>query len=300
MQNPFRIFEPDIRKNSCKGDFEKIKSIYFYEIFDLFVNRYKWSDLPEEILPMYIEQTLFWNGLGVFIHDKIGGYAFMKVALSGMPDIYNIPEDRIAYTANGYIQEYGKDNSCILWDNYSTMPFYYKALMYADSMANTWKTKNINMYAQRTPIALCSSDNEKLSYEIIGENYDNYVPVIKVSDSLNMKDVKAVNMGAPYIVDKCEEELRDLWAQVCTLMGIENNPVEKGERLVTGETAGNNGIIEANRNVGLTLRRRCANAINKMWGLNVAVDFNSELPTMLNGFIPRTKDIIGKGGDTIE
>ena len=25
--------------------------------------------------------------------------------------------------------------------------------MYADAMANTWKTKGINMYAQRTPVA---------------------------------------------------------------------------------------------------------------------------------------------------
>ena len=300
MKHPLRRFETDIFKHGEKGDYDTIKSVYFYQIFDLFVNRYKWHNLPEEILPMYIEQTLFWNGLGVFIKDDVAGYAFMKVALAGLPDIYNIPEDRIAYSANGYIEEYGKNNSCILWDNYSTMPFYYKALMYSDAMANCWKTKQINMYAQRTPIALCSSDNEKLSYEIVGESYDNYVPVIKVNDSLNMKDVKAVNMGAPYIVDKCEQELRDLWAQVCTAMGIENNPVEKGERLVTGETAGNNGMIEACRNVGLTLRRRCAEAINDLWGLDVSVEFNSELPTMLNGFIPESKDVLGKGGDTIE
>lgn len=300
MRNPLRQFEKNIFKDKTTSDFEKIKTIYFYEIFDLYVNRYKWSGLPKEILPMYIEQTLFWNGLGVFIKDELAGYAFMKVALSGMPDIYNIPEDRIAYSANGYIEEYGKNNSCILWDNYSTMPFYNKAIMYADSMANCWKTKNINMYAQRTPIALCSSDNEKMSFEIIGENYDNYLPVIKINDSLNMKDMKALNMGAPYIVDKCEQELRDLWAQVATLLGIENNPVEKGERLVTGETAGNNGIIEANRNVGLTLRRRCAKAINILWGLDVKVDFNSELPTMLNGYIPESKNIIGKAGDEIE
>lgn len=299
MKNSLRVFEK-ITRNNPKDDFEAIKSIFFYNIFDVFVNRYKWNGLPKEILPMFIEQTLFWNGLGVFIKDEFAGYAFMKVSLTGMPDIYNIPSDRMAYTANGYIEEYGKDNSCILWDNYSTMPFYYKALMYADSMANTWKTKNINMYAQRTPVALSSSDNEKMSFEILGEMYENYLPVLKVSDSLNLKDIKALNLGAPYIVDKCEQELRDLWSQVMTLLGYESNPVEKGERLVTGETAGNNGQIEANRNVGLALRRRCANAINDLWGLNVTVDFNSELPTMLNGYAPDKYMIQGKAGDNNE
>lgn len=299
MRNPLRIFERNINKKK-NSDFETIKSIFFYDIFDVFVNRYKWNNLPKEILPMYIEQTLFWRGLGVFIKDDIAGYAFMNVSLSGLPDIYNIPQDRIAYTANGYIEEYGKENSCILWNNYSTMPYYYKALMYADAMANTWKTKNINMYAQRTPVALSSSDNEKMSFEILGEMYDNYLPVLKVSDSLNLKDIKALNMGAPYIVDKCEQELRDLWSQVLTSLGYESNPVEKGERLVTGETAGNNGQVEANRNVGLTLRRRCANAINDLWGLNVTVDFNSELPTMLNGYVPDKYMQKGKEGDEIE
>lgn len=299
MRNPLRVFERNINKKKC-SDFETIKSIFFYDIFDIFVNRYTWKNLPEEILPMYIEQTLFWNGLGVFIKDDIGGYAFMKVALSGLPDIYNIPKDRIAYTANGYIEEYGKENSCILWNNYSTMPYYYKSLMYADAMANTWKTKGINMYAQRTPVALSSSDNEKLSFEVVGEEYDNYLPIIKLSDSLNLKDIKALNMGAPYIVDKCEQELRDLWSQVLTSLGYESNPVEKGERLVTGETAGNNGQIEANRNVGLSLRRRCAKTINELWGLNVTVDFNSELPTMMNGYVPDKYMQKGKEGDVIE
>ena len=163
MRNPLRVFEK-CKNKKIIDDFETIKTIFFYDIFDIFVNRYKWNDLPKEILPMYIEQTLFWHGLGVFIKDDIAGYAFMKVALSGLPDIYNIPQDRIAYTANGYIEEYGKENSCILWNNYSTMPYYYKALMYADSMANTWKTKGINMYAQRTPVALSSSDNEKMTF----------------------------------------------------------------------------------------------------------------------------------------
>ena len=89
MRNPLRVFERNINKKKC-SDIETIKSIFFYDIFDIFVNRYTWNNLPEEILPMYIEQTLFWNGLGVFIKDDIAGYAFMKVSLSGLPDIYNL------------------------------------------------------------------------------------------------------------------------------------------------------------------------------------------------------------------
>ena len=71
-------------------------------------------------------------------------------------------------------------------------------------------------------------------------------------------------------------------------MGFESNPIEKRERLVVGETQGNNGETEAMRNSGLVMRQRCADAMNRMWGLNVNVKFRSNLPSMVNGFIPDT------------
>ena len=46
MKNPLRIFEQNINKKN-KSDFERIKSIFFYDIFDIFVNRYKWNSLPK-------------------------------------------------------------------------------------------------------------------------------------------------------------------------------------------------------------------------------------------------------------
>lgn len=72
--------------------------------------------------------------------------------------------------------------------------FVLSAQMYAEALETAWKTKNLNMYAQRTPVALVSSDEQKLSYQIFGENYDNYVPVIKLTDSFDLDKVKAINM----------------------------------------------------------------------------------------------------------
>ena len=48
MRNPLRIFERNVNKKKS-SDFETIKAIFFYDIFDIFVNRYKWNNLPEEI-----------------------------------------------------------------------------------------------------------------------------------------------------------------------------------------------------------------------------------------------------------
>lgn len=281
-KNPYRRFEPDIYKNRANVQ-DRITWYFFNQIMNLFINRFEWVNLPKEIEPFYIERVLFFDGVGGLIYDDhVNSYAFTKLNLSGQYDIYNIPTDRWAYANNGYLKEYGKDNSVIVWDSATAYPYANTAMMYAEEMANVWRTRSINMFAQRTPVALASSDDEKLSYQVFGDEYANYVPVIKISDTLNIKNLQALTLGAPYVVDKLEDEITVLWARVLTDLGYESNPSEKRERLISDEVAGNNGQTEAFRNVGLALRERAINAANELWGWGASVKFRSTLPTPIN------------------
>ena len=280
-KNPYRIFEPDLKKSQNGKDY--VTFYFFNQIMNLFINRFKWEGLPPEIEPFYIERVLFFDGLGSFIYDDVVEmFAFTKVNLSGTYDIYNIPTDRWAYANNGYLKEYGKTNSVIVWDSPTAYPYCNTAMMYAEEMANVWRTRSINTFAQRTPVAIASSDDEKLSYQVLGDEYANYVPFIKISDTLNLKNLQAISLSAPYVVDKLEDELTVLWSRVLTDLGYESNPSEKRERLISEEVAGNNGQAEAFRNIGLSLRIRAIRACNKLFGWNASVTFRSELPTPLN------------------
>lgn len=280
-KNPYRVFEPKLKDDGKNRDI--ITFYFFNQIMNLFINRFEWSGLPKEIEPFYIERVLFFDGLGGFIcDDVVNMFAFTKLNLSGMYDIYNIPTDRWAYANNGYLKEYGKGNSVIVWDSPTAYPYCNTAMMYAEEMANVWRTRSINMFAQRTPVAIASTDDEKLSYQIVGEDYENYVPIIKISDTLNIKNLQAINLNAPYVVDKLEDELTVLYSRVLTDLGYESNPSEKRERLISDEVAGNNGQAEACRNIGLALRQRAINAANELFGWNATVRFRSDLPTPLN------------------
>ena len=76
MKNPLRVFEfsnknknPPI--NAVDIPTNDITAWYFYKIHNLFCNRYKWENLPKEILPWMIESFLFYNGVGVFSVDDV-------------------------------------------------------------------------------------------------------------------------------------------------------------------------------------------------------------------------------------
>lgn len=295
MKNPFRMFE----KFGDKG--QNLVQTYFYtKILDLYCSRFKWNNLPKYIPPDFLEKTLFYRGNAVFIHDdNIDMFAVMKSNLTGLPDIYNIPDIRQAYAVNGYLKDYTKENSVIIWDNHSRMPFYYKAVMYAETLANAWNTRELNMFTHRTPFVIKSNSQQRLTYANIGNEYECLVPIIKVDDTVDLKNLDVLKLDSPWLVNNISVYINDTWSQVLTDLGYESNPINKKERVISQEVNGNNGETEGQRNVSLDMRKRACDAINKLWGLNMSVEFNSNMPTSLNGFSPED-GVVNKGGEQRE
>lgn len=278
-QSPFQVTQNFKNKNGC----DELEMYFFYKYYNIAVSRFEWVNLPKEIEPFFIEDVMFWRGKGLMIKDPvINKYAFMRCNLTGLIDIYNIPEDRFAFASTGYFEEYGKDDSVILWDTPLTMPKFYTIKFYAKQMANLWQTKDINIYAQRTPLVVAMSQENRLSYENVINKYNQYIPTIKVDDYMNLDKLKVLKTEAPYLVDKLEHEMTVLESRLFTELGIENNPVEKKERLITDEVQGNSGATEMYRQSCLCTRERFCKQCNALWGLDISVRFRSELPTQLN------------------
>ena len=59
-----------------------------------------------------------------------------------------------------------------------------------------------------------------------------------------------------------------------TYLGINNSNQEKRERLVEDEVSANNDQVNAFRNIALNARKQACEEINKMFGLNVDVEWN--------------------------
>lgn len=273
MKNPLRIYE-DFKSGNCSKSF-----VYWYhKLMNLALVRYEWKNLPKEIEPIFVEKTLFYNSIGAFVvDDETGIPCFFNTNLTGNIDIYDFPEIRQTYASNGYWEDYGKHNSVLVMDNPTMFPMAVTAMMYAERLDNLWRTIDVNIYAQRTPVVLASTQETRLSYKVLSEKYKSYVPIIEVSDTLDLEKFKAISLEAPYVADKLQDQIRYTIAQFLTDCGYNNNAQQKKERLVSSETEGNNGEIEAGRNIGLISRKRCADQCNKLFGWNIDVVFRSDL-----------------------
>ena len=106
--------------------------------------------------------------------------------------------------------------------------------------------------------------------------YDGNMPVIFADKNISPNAIKVMQTESPFIADKLYQLKTNIWNEALTLLGISNINVQKKERLISDEVMRNQGGTIASRYSRLNARRQAANEINKMFGLNIEVDYRED------------------------
>lgn len=254
---------------------------YYNRLLELAINMYEWKNLPDTVDERFLELTLFSDGMAVFFQDDGGlGYLCLQCMIGGELDVYRIPIDRTAYTTNGYQMRLNNQNSVIIFNNYTHTNSMLDVEMYARRLYEIERTIDVNVKAQKTPLVIRATENQRLTLKNMYMQYDGNEPFIFGDKNLDMDGIKVLKTDAPYVADKLNILKRQIWNEALTYLGIENSNTEKKERLVSDEVTTNLGGVEAQRFCRLNARRQAAKAINEMFGLNISVDFRQETQTV--------------------
>lgn len=254
---------------------------YYNRLLELAINMYEWKNLPDTVDERFLELTLFSDGMAVFFQDDGGlGYLCLQCMIGGELDVYRIPIDRTAYATNGYQMRLNNQNSVIIFNNYTHTNSMLDVEMYARRLYEIERTIDVNVKAQKTPLMIRATENQRLTMKNLYMQYDGNEPFIFGDKQLDIDGIKVLNTNAPYVADKLNILKRQIWNEALTYLGIENSNTEKRERLVSDEITSNLGGVSAQRFCRLNARRKAAEQINKMFGLKIQVDFREEIKTM--------------------
>ena len=253
---------------------------YYNRLLELAINMYEWKNLPPTIDERFLELTLFSDGMAVYFRDEILGDLCLQCMIGGNLDVYRIPIRRTAYATNGYQVELNNTNSVIIFNNYTHTNSMLDVEMYARRLYEIERTIDVNVKAQKTPLVIRATENQRLTLKNMYMQYDGNEPFIFGDKNLDMDGIKVLKTDAPYVADKLNILKRQIWNEALTYLGIENSNTEKKERLVSDEVTTNLGGVEAQRFCRLNARRQAAKAINEMFGLNISVDFRQETQTV--------------------
>ena len=253
---------------------------YYNRLLELAINMYEWKNLPESVDERFLELTLFSDGMAVFFRDEILGELCLQCMIGGELDVYRIPIDRTAYATNGYQMRLNNQNSVIIFNNYTHTNSMLDVEMFARRLYEIERTIDVNVKAQKTPLIVRATENQRLTMKNLYMQYDGNEPFIFGDNNLDMDAIKVLPTNAPYVADKLNILKRQIWNEALTYLGIENSNTEKKERLVSDEVNSNLGGVAAQRFCRLNARRQAANKINKMFGLSIEVDFREEVKEM--------------------
>ena len=249
---------------------------YYNRLVELAISMFEWKNLPETIDQRFLELALFGDGMAVFFEDKEIGYLALRTMIGGRLNLYNIPTDRRAYASNGYNMPLTQDDSVIIWNNLMHTNSVLEVSNFSKRLWDLDRTIDVNAKAQKTPILIRCEESQRLTLKNLYKQYSGNEPVIYADKGLAAKPIDVLNTDAPYVCDKLYELKTQIWNEALTYLGISNVSYQKKERLLQDEVQRNMGGTIASRYSRLEARRQAANEINKMFGLNIDVNFRED------------------------
>lgn len=249
---------------------------YYNRLTELALSMFEWNNLPESVDQRFLEMCLFSDGMCVFFKDEVLGHLALQCMIGGNLDVYRIPMERTAYATNGYNKHLDKSDSVIIFNNYLHTNSMLDIEMFAKRLYNLDRAIDVNANAQKTPVLIQCDETERLMMKNLYKQYEGNEPFIFGSKELNAKGLTVLKTDAPYVADKLYELKTQLWNEALTYLGISNTNVTKKERMISDEVIRSMGGVIASRYSRLESRRQACEQINKMFGLDISVEYRAD------------------------
>ena len=277
---------------------------YVNRLTELSISMFDWKNLPDTIDARFLELALFNDGMAVFFKDEVMGYLGLQVMIGGALDVYRIPITRTAFAQNGYQMKLETNNSVIIFNNMLHTNSILDVQEMSKRLYEIQRTIDVNVIQQKTPKIITCTENQRLVMKNLYAQYMGNEPFIFGDKNFDLSNIKALDITSPYVADKLYDLKTQYWNEALTYLGISNVNTVKKERMITDEVQRNLGGTIASRYSRLFMRQQACEQINKMFGLNISVDYREDmqvLDTYDDNDANLSNEIdIGKGGENNE
>lgn len=278
-------FEESLQNNS------RAYGHYLERLTELAITMFEWKNLPDSIDERFLELTLFSDGQAVFYKDEnMDEFLALQVIINGKLNVYRVPINRRAFAAGGYNYNLTDKDSVIIYNNYLRTNSYRMCVMYAKKLYNLDRIIDVNANAQKTPVLLKAGETQRLSLLNAYKEWDGNQPVIYGDKGLDTNGFTVLKTDAPYVGEQIYQLKTQYWNEALTYLGISNLNMQKKERLVSDEVTRSQGGVVASRYSRLEARRQAAKKINKMFGLNIEVDYREDYREMVEPMTPNESE----------
>lgn len=254
-------------------------------------NLFEWTGMPEELPLDYLENILVRKGMAAFFFDEAGyGHMVAEPTIVGY-NMYKQPVDIWCVTPNTegkparydrkivhkYNEILGKEKSAVLINNmYRREPLLDIVEHFAKRLTMIQMAIDTNSLWQNIPVIFSAMDESmKESIEKMFSSIFEGRPWIMVDRTLlnGGNEVIGNVTEVPFLLDKLMDAKNETYNEFKATIGLDSPGAEKKERLVVAEATSNEESKETCLNIMLSQRKIACEEINRVFSLNVSVDF---------------------------
>lgn len=241
--------------------------MYLRQCLTLAENVFELVNLPIYIDVAYVNKVLLRKGAIAFFYDDILEEILALPFISyGKLDVYGRPLKIQVFGKNGYSRILDKDEYVIMYDNNGQYPLFIDICQYAERIAMTTRTIDINISQQKTPRFWKTIAEKEKSIKDIVNNVDGYENVVLTYEDINLDDTTLILAPAPYVADKLDLHKDKDWNEFLRLIGIANMNFQKKERNIKDEVLASQGGTVASRYSRFQPRQNAVEKINEKFG----------------------------------
>lgn len=287
-----KSYQKNLGKINNGFEYARSNRLFWYNFyFDFFIkiatNYFEWVNLPKTIDKLWLEKALNFKGFVGFYYDENFGLIASKGAMGDRLDQYDnatvfkpVNNSVFKFPQNVAINWYDDilDPRCavIVGNNNYYSPTFDWIAGFCQKLADIEQAIQLNRNAQLRPYVLITDQGSTFSLKNFFNKILNGDPVIYVNaqkdpngalSAVQLQDrVSVLDTKTEYLLDKLHDEKQRVINQLLTVLGINNNAVDKAERLVAAEATSNNGLINACIQVSLSSRKEGIERVNRCWG----------------------------------
>lgn len=243
----------------------------YNRFFNLAINRFSWDNLPTGMEARKIEQMLIEHGMVMFFKDDSGTLLCLPCKGTGRFDVYNEPLYYQVF-GNNYNKTIEREKGVVIRNNASGSDDKSDLMLFAERINDVEQTMDINLVGQRTPFIVLCDEKERLTFKNILKQVMEFKYAIFGSKKLTMNNVDVLQTKSEYLLDKLQQQKTEYMNELLTFLGINNNNIQKRERMLVDEVNANNDFILVNIDHMYDERKLACDRINDMFNLNIQVN----------------------------
>lgn len=257
----------------------KTYNMYFRQMLTLAENVFEFKNLPEFIDVSYLNKQLLRKGSVAFFEEDGLGLIALPYDVVGNLDVYGRPNRIEVHGDNSFHRTLNRDEYVIMYDNNGRYPLYLDICQMAERISLCVRTEDVNILHQRTPRVWKTSKDKELSLKNAINEIDSMQENVIAYESLDIEDANVILAPAPYVTDKIDAHVKELWAEFFRLIGVANLQEQKRERVIVDEMVASQGGTIASRFSRFEPRKEAIEKINKKFNADIQVQYYDGEPT---------------------